>query len=309
MRSTRRARAALVERLLELREGVALALLGLLLGVGLGAALAEALEPALDLRHVRQRELEVDDGDVRHRVHLAVDVDDVVVVEAPDGVDDGVALTDVREELVPQPRAVGGALDQTGDVDELARGRDDVRGAADGGEGLEAVVGDGDDPGVGLDGAEGVVGRLGRSVRRSALNSVLLPTTHGHEWNMRGRAGASIDGTGAERTRGATSAEAVLHERVEQGAADAGRPTMPVLSAMDVTGADAVPRARPGAAVHERTWGRPRTERCARGGSRTKRRTARDDAGVQDNGHGGRFARARSPRRPAAPIARRPDKS
>ena len=151
---------ALVERLLELGEGVALALFGLLLGVGLGAALAEALEATLDLRHVGEGELEVDDGDVGEGVHLAVDMNDVVVVEASDDVDDGVALADVGEELVAEAGAVRGALDQARDVHKLHRRGDDVRGAADGGEGLEAVVGDGDDAGVRLDGAEGVVGRL-----------------------------------------------------------------------------------------------------------------------------------------------------
>ena len=91
--------------------------------------------------------LEVDHADVRQRVHLAVDVDHVVVVEAAHDVHDGVALADVRQELVPEASASEGAFHQAGDVHELAGGGDDVGGAADGGERLQAVVRR-DDPAV-----------------------------------------------------------------------------------------------------------------------------------------------------------------
>ena len=89
-------------------------------------------------------------------------MDDVVVVEASDDVNDGVALADVGEKLVTEAGAVRGSLDETGDVDELDGGWDDVvrLGAGDGGESLEALVGDRDDAAVGLDGAERVVGSL-----------------------------------------------------------------------------------------------------------------------------------------------------
>ena len=55
----------------------------------------------------------------------AVDVHDVLVVEAAHHVDDRVGLADVAEELVAEALALGGALHEAGDVDELDRRRDD----------------------------------------------------------------------------------------------------------------------------------------------------------------------------------------
>ena len=52
---------------------------------------------------------------------------DVLVLEAPDDLDDGVDLADVGQELVAEAFALAGALDQPGDVHELdRRGNDDV---------------------------------------------------------------------------------------------------------------------------------------------------------------------------------------
>ena len=56
-------------------------------------------------------------------VDAAVDVHDVRVVEHPDDLADRVGLADVRQELVAQPRALGRALDDAGDVDEGHRRR------------------------------------------------------------------------------------------------------------------------------------------------------------------------------------------
>lgn len=56
----------------------------------------------LYLRNVGEDELQLDDLDVPHGVHSAVHVDDVVVLEAPHHLHDGVRLADVGEELIPQ---------------------------------------------------------------------------------------------------------------------------------------------------------------------------------------------------------------
>mmetsp|Transcript_12449 Transcript_12449/g.53536 ORF Transcript_12449/g.53536 Transcript_12449/m.53536 type:complete len:246 (+) Transcript_12449:1128-1865(+) len=190
-------RLALLEEHLDLGEGVALARLRLLVGIGLGAPLVEALEPLLDLRHVRQRELKVDDGDVREGIDLAVDVDDVVVVEASYDVDDGVALTNVGKEFVAETRTVRGALDEASDVDELDGGGHDVvlGGAGYRGERLEALVGDGDDAAVGLDGAERVVcslrvAILDQCVEESGLADVGQADDAGLERHRGDRGGA-----------------------------------------------------------------------------------------------------------------------
>src|SRR5947208_194554 len=54
-----------------------------------------------------------------------LDVDDVVVLEAPHHVRDRVGLADVGEELISETLALGGAADQAGDVDEVHGGGDD----------------------------------------------------------------------------------------------------------------------------------------------------------------------------------------
>ena len=89
---------------------------------------------------------------------------DVAVVEAAQHVDDGVRVPDVAQELVAQTLALGGTLDQTGDVDNLDGGGDDPLRMVDFGQTDQPLVGHGDDAHVGLDGAEGEVGRLGLCV-------------------------------------------------------------------------------------------------------------------------------------------------
>ena len=61
-------------------------------------------------------------------------MDDVLVLEAAYDVRDGVGLTDVLEELVAETLALGGALDESRDVDELHGGGHDLLGVVDGGE-------------------------------------------------------------------------------------------------------------------------------------------------------------------------------
>ena len=56
-------------------------------------------------------------------IDLAVDVDDVGVIEHADDLGDGLGLADVGEELVAQAFALGRALDDAGDVHEGHRRR------------------------------------------------------------------------------------------------------------------------------------------------------------------------------------------
>ena len=70
---------------------------------------------------------------------------------------DGVALADVRKELVSEALTLGGALHQTCDVRELHRGAYDLLRVGDGGQRLKARVRHLHDRGVRLDRAERVV--------------------------------------------------------------------------------------------------------------------------------------------------------
>ena len=64
-------------------------------------------------------------------------MDDVVIVEAPHDVHDGFTLADVGQELVAQAGALGGALDDAGDVDKLHGGGHDAWGAGQRGQRLQ----------------------------------------------------------------------------------------------------------------------------------------------------------------------------
>mmetsp|Transcript_24982 Transcript_24982/g.57743 ORF Transcript_24982/g.57743 Transcript_24982/m.57743 type:complete len:419 (-) Transcript_24982:19-1275(-) len=124
------------------------------------AVLHHFLEPFLRLGEVRQGQLEVDDLGVAHGVDRAVDVDHVLVVEASDHVDDGVALSDVSEELVAEALSGGRALHQAGDVDELEGGGNDLHAFVDFFQDLEPRIGNFDDSDVRFDGAKRIIGGL-----------------------------------------------------------------------------------------------------------------------------------------------------
>ncbi len=135
------------QRLLRLRRGVP----GLC-GTG------RAVEALLERDHVGERELGVDHDAVAHRVGTAHHVLHVVVLEAANHVHDRVDLADVGEELVAEAFALGRALDQAGDVDELHRRGNGALGVDQLGDLADAVIRDLDHAGVRLDGGEGIVG-------------------------------------------------------------------------------------------------------------------------------------------------------
>ena len=89
---------------------------------------------------VGEDQLGVDGVDVVGRIHLAVDVDDVVVLEGAHDLADRVRLADVGQELVAQAFAFGGALDDAGDVHEGDGGRHDLFGMHELGKHWQTVV-------------------------------------------------------------------------------------------------------------------------------------------------------------------------
>ena len=78
----------------------------------------------------------------------------IVVGETAHDVGDGVGLADVREELIAEALALGGAGDQPGDVHELHRARHHPRRAHDRGKLVEPWIGHGHDAGIRFDGTE-----------------------------------------------------------------------------------------------------------------------------------------------------------
>ena len=130
-------------------------------GLGLTAqTVADHLQVGQDQLHVDG--LNVPDGVHRLRlVHVLHHMDDVVVVKAAHHMDNGVAFPDMAQELVAQARALGGTLHQAGNVHKLHNGRGLFVGFPDLGQLVQPRVRHRDNAGVGLDGAEGIVGCLG----------------------------------------------------------------------------------------------------------------------------------------------------
>ena len=151
---------------------------GLQLGVRPGL-LGQLGQAVLHRLQVGQDQLGVDGADVGLGIDPAVDVDDVVVVEDPDHLADGVALADGGQELVAQALALRGAPDDAGDVDEGHRGRHDRRIVVERGQLGQAVVGHRHHADIGVDGGEGVVGRqdlvVGQRVEERGLADVGQP--------------------------------------------------------------------------------------------------------------------------------------
>ena len=88
-------------------------------------------------------------------------MDDVVILKAAHHMNDGVHLPDVGQKLVAKALAFGGAFDETGDIHELDGGVGHLFGMVKRTETVHPGVGNGNDPHVGVDGAEGIVGRFG----------------------------------------------------------------------------------------------------------------------------------------------------
>src|SRR5690606_15346250 len=91
---------------------------------------------------------------VRHRIDAALDMGDVVILEATQDVDDRIDLADIGEELVAETFALGRTPDETGDVDKGNAGRDDFLGAGDLRDVSQARVRNSNLAGIRLYGAE-----------------------------------------------------------------------------------------------------------------------------------------------------------
>ena len=122
--------------------------------------LLQAITPFLQRSEIGQDQLGVDHFDVAHRIDRRADVMDVGVLEAADDLHDRVHLADVAEELVAQAFARARAFHETGDVDELDRGRDDLLRTREFRQDFEPRIGHGDDAEVRIDRAERIVRRL-----------------------------------------------------------------------------------------------------------------------------------------------------
>ena len=143
--------------------------------------MARLLRAPLHGLQIRQHQLQVDHLDVAPGVDAAVHMDDVLILKTAHHVHDGVHLADVREELVAQPLAPAGALDQTRDVHKFHRRRRDLLGLIHPGQLVKPLVRHRHHAGVGLDGAEGIVGRLRARARDGVEQRALAYVGESHD--------------------------------------------------------------------------------------------------------------------------------
>ena len=131
------------------------------------------LDPAVDQLDVGNDQLQVDGLDVLQRPDLSVHMHHVLVFKAPHHVDDGVHFPDVGQELVSQTLALGSAFHQTGNVHEFDAGVDDLLRVIHIVQDLQPFIRYLYHPNVGVDGAEGIILRLGtclgNRVKKGAL--------------------------------------------------------------------------------------------------------------------------------------------
>ena len=126
--------------------------------------LLQTIVPLLERRQIGQHQLGVDHFDVADRIDRSADVMNIAVFETADDLHDCVHFADVTEELIAEAFARARAFDQTGDIDELDRRRNDLLRMRNLREFCKARIGHGDDAEVGIDRAERIILR-GRFVR------------------------------------------------------------------------------------------------------------------------------------------------
>ena len=127
--------------------------------------LRDPVDALVNYLKVGDDKLHVDDVHVAHGIDAAVYVNYASVLKAPDDVNDGVHLADVRKEPVSQSLALRRALDKPRDIDEFDDSRREFFRAVHFGKPVEPLVRDRNDPHVRLDGAERIVRRLGTRIR------------------------------------------------------------------------------------------------------------------------------------------------
>ena len=101
----------------------------------------DTLDTVLDGLKVLELQLKVNDLLVADRVHRAVDVYNVVVVEATQNVYDCVGLTYVSEELVAEALALARTLYKACDVHNVTCSRDNASGVYQFGELVQSLIG------------------------------------------------------------------------------------------------------------------------------------------------------------------------
>ena len=141
--------------------------------VARGSLLLCLTNAVLDGFEVLHNELGVDNLFVPHGVYRAVNVGNVLVVEAAQNVNNRIGIANVGKEFIAQALAPRSAFHQTCNIDNLDGGRYHTLGVVNLGELGKPLVGYGDYAHIGVDGAEREVCRLCLGVRQTVEKGTL----------------------------------------------------------------------------------------------------------------------------------------
>ena len=133
--------------------------LGSLVSTYLGHFL-HALDAVFYGFQVFQLQFRIDDFLIAQRVYRTVYVNDVIVFEAAQHVDDGVALADVSQELIAQAFSLAGTLHKAGNVYNVAHSGHNATRMYQFGQSCQSLVGHGYLSHLGVDSTKRKVGCL-----------------------------------------------------------------------------------------------------------------------------------------------------
>src|SRR5699024_6455636 len=105
---------------------------------------------------VRQDQLRINNGDICGWVDRAINVDDIVIGEGAHNLTDGIGLADIRKEGIAHAFAFRCTLDDTGDIDERYRRRQDALRAENLSQTAQAGIGKFHQSDIWLNSCEGV---------------------------------------------------------------------------------------------------------------------------------------------------------
>ena len=120
----------------------------------------QTIATLLQRGQIGQHKLRVDHFDVANRIDRAADMMNIGTLKATHHLHDGIDFANMTEELVSQTFSGARTFDQTGDIHELNRRRDNFLRTRKSGQHFQARIGHGHDPEIRINGAEGIICRL-----------------------------------------------------------------------------------------------------------------------------------------------------
>jgi hypothetical protein len=103
-------------------------------------------------------------------------VHNLAILKNANNVTNHLTFADMSEELIAETFAMGGTLDQTGNIDEFDRRGDDFRGLIQLSELIETRVRDRHDADIRLDGGEGIISRkrtrVGKRIKKRGFTYI-----------------------------------------------------------------------------------------------------------------------------------------